>query len=418
MAYHNNKYGCHRCTVVGYKSLVSGSTVFPNFECELRTDEKFRLKEYGLHHQFDSPLLDLPFDLVRGFPIADRLHLLELGNTKQLIGLWKGGIGHEWDNLDIYRISLYMRTINKPAEIHRKIRGLDEMSHYKGTEYRTFLLYLSIVILKKYLPEKYYNHYLLYFCAVTICSSEIYLKDLTDTADDCLKHFLKNFLVLYGKPYVFMNVHNLCHLMDDVKKFGSLEQFSTYPFESMLYQLKLMVRTGNNPLSQIANRMIERESSFEYNKQDKSSVLLKKETQFQLPELDTVFIDKDYVLCEEIMFHDYLLNNKDENKWILLKNDKIIALKYVVYVKKKFAYIYGNELNEKFDYFEKPFQSRFLNIYQSDGTLGSLGLYNIDDIRCKLFILHVPQNEPIYDKEKIFYERPFVFLPIIHTLKN
>ena len=44
------------------------------------------------------------------------------------------------------------------------------------------------------------------------------------------------------------NVHCLLHIPIDVKAFGSVDAFSAYPFESVLYRLKRMVRSGRSPL--------------------------------------------------------------------------------------------------------------------------------------------------------------------------
>lgn len=49
-------------------------------------------------------------------------------------------------------------------------------------------------------------------------------------------------------------MHNLCHLENDVRRFSSLQTISAYPFETNLYQIKNMIRTGNKPLIQIAKR--------------------------------------------------------------------------------------------------------------------------------------------------------------------
>ena len=44
------------------------------------------------------------------------------------------------------------------------------------------------------------------------------------------------------------NVHNLIHLVDDVKKIGPLDTFSAYSFKSFLGMLKKGVRKPSQPL--------------------------------------------------------------------------------------------------------------------------------------------------------------------------
>lgn len=80
----NGKHGCQKCTVGEY-SYVSHCTYFSNENCERRTDEKFRLKQYGSHHKNDTPLIQLPIDMIADFPIADSLHLIDLGVMKKFL---------------------------------------------------------------------------------------------------------------------------------------------------------------------------------------------------------------------------------------------------------------------------------------------------------------------------------------------
>lgn len=40
---------------------------------------------------------------------------------------------------------------------------------------------------------------------------------------------------------------------------GNFTKFSVYPFESKLYEIKNMMRNGNKPLAQIANRLSEQQ---------------------------------------------------------------------------------------------------------------------------------------------------------------
>lgn len=50
-------------------------------------------------------------------------------------------------------------------------------------------------------------------------------------------------------------MHNLSHLVDEVRKFGVLQSFNAYPFENKLHMIKNLLRQGNNPLAQIARRL-------------------------------------------------------------------------------------------------------------------------------------------------------------------
>ncbi|XP_055525161.1 uncharacterized protein LOC129718406 isoform X2 [Wyeomyia smithii] len=74
----NGINGCLKCTIEGEYSYVSRTVTFPKLNCVLRTDEKFRRKEYGRHHKEDSPLLKIPgLDMIKDF-VDGEMELLVL----------------------------------------------------------------------------------------------------------------------------------------------------------------------------------------------------------------------------------------------------------------------------------------------------------------------------------------------------
>ena len=57
-----------------------------------------------------------------------------------------------------------------PSEFQRTTRSLGEIGHWKATEYRLFLLYCGIVVLKDILPENLYQHFSLFAIASRLLS--------------------------------------------------------------------------------------------------------------------------------------------------------------------------------------------------------------------------------------------------------
>ena len=47
-----------------------------------------------------------------------------------------------------------------PREFARQPRSLDYLSRWKATEFREFLLYTGIIVLKKVLSDEMYGHFL------------------------------------------------------------------------------------------------------------------------------------------------------------------------------------------------------------------------------------------------------------------
>lgn len=72
--------------------------IFPELNAALRTDAEFRSGSYGGHHKFRSILESvIGLDMVLDFPIADVLHLIDLGITKRLLCGWKNGSLNNFD---------------------------------------------------------------------------------------------------------------------------------------------------------------------------------------------------------------------------------------------------------------------------------------------------------------------------------
>lgn len=74
-----------------------------------------------------------------------------MGQIKSIPRLWS-------ENL-IDDISAVLVRYNEtlPTEIHRKIRSLRHILLWKGTEFRTVMMYVGIVLLKDFLPQNKYD---------------------------------------------------------------------------------------------------------------------------------------------------------------------------------------------------------------------------------------------------------------------
>lgn len=321
----------------------------------------------------------------------------------------------KWSTYEKSKITQFLISVKKPSEINRKIRGLDDMAYWKATEYRTFLYYLGIVVLKKYLPDYIYENFLMYFCGITICSSDFYSSKLT-VAEKAIETFLNHFIEIYGSQHVFSNMHNLSHLVDDVKKFGCLDKISTYPFENKLHEIKLLLRSGNLPLAQVGFRMIEKENCFRPSQNIGNEIKFQKQIQMHLADIDSYFQGKTYILYNQIEFDDFKINSTDENSWIFTKSREIVKFMYGVRVDTD-TFIYGKSINEKLDYFEVPFPSRNLNIFQSNCEFNLPKIFQLNEIICKMFKLNVPQEDDLDENEVPTYKCSTVFIPLLHTLK-
>lgn len=373
----NGKHGCHKCTIVGEYSHISRTTIFQEIDCLPRNDEDFRKKLYGKHHQKDSALLSLPIDIVKTFPVADSMHLIDLGVMKRLLIGWRDGNfikkDTKWRASDITKVNSFLDTCITPNEIHRSVRNLKDLCHWKASELRTFLFYFSIVILQEVLNNDAMTHFLSLYCAVTICSNENYFNFLP-LAKDLLKHFVTNYKLFYGVDHRTSNIHNLTHVVEEVQQFGPLQDFNAYPFENKLYIIKNMLRHGNKPLSQVAKRLGEC-GDLELNN------IAKK------PHKDFPYV-KENSKTHKLVLHckDFIVSEKISNRYFMTLKEEIMEISSITVQENDRIVINCYKINNKDDVFQYPIRSSYLNIFKYNFTTNAKTKCSCfpEDIKCKL----------------------------------
>ena len=101
----------------------------------------------------------------------------------------------------------------------------------------------------------------LFSVAIFCLASPLFCEAYCDYAKQLLILFVSQFGQFYGEDQYVYNVHSLVHLADDVAKFGELNNFSAFAFESFLGKLKRLVRKPNYPLQQVIRRLSESQNS-------------------------------------------------------------------------------------------------------------------------------------------------------------
>lgn len=290
----------------------------------------------------------------------------------------------------IQKLSLLLENCNytKPIELHRAIRGIKHLRHWKGSEYRTFLLYTGIVVLRDVIPTAVYENFLYLFCATFILSSD-YFSNYFQIAHELLCDFIRGFQTVYGKDAISSNFHNLCHVVGDVNKFGSLPNISSYEFENYLGHLKSLLRHGNKPLSQICNRIIEMVG---VNKSKSAKVY---------PTLENEIANSMFrTVCLSDFFS---LKGDNKNNWFLTKHSEIVSMISANMVEGTIN-ILGEEIKEKFDFFNSPIPSSRLFIFQAKLVYKKARLFNVLEIKCKLFAIKNHSD--------------MIFVPVLHTIRK
>lgn len=385
----NGQHGCLKCCTVGSYSSLLRTNIYHRTIAPKRTDAIFRAYGYGKHHlqyvnrlenrrvqhvPVVSPLLELPIDIIEDVIVADSLHLLHLGMMKRILKAFKDGEkrgydGFKWSKSAAEEVSESIKTIILPYEIHRSARGLDVLPFWKGSECGVFLNYIGVALFKQFVPEHEYKMFLHLFCAVTICSCSYFTRFLPIAQS----HF-ESFIRIARKTFKTLssNIHNLVHIVDEIKRFGTLNTISSYPFENQLYQIKRKLRSGHLPLQQIMNRISE-------------------ET---MPNYDATIIeyplytklDKDGTFLHILLRNGFNLNTNYTDKWFLSTDKVIFAFK-----KTNEGFIICSKLKMYESAFNEPLVSTYLNVFSSEHVcqLEDEQSIPISNVLCKLVAINV-----------------------------
>ena len=143
--------------------------------------------------------------------------------------------------------------------------------------------------------------------AIFCLSCEFFCDGYSQYADQLLCRFVQQFGEICGRDMlVYM------HLAKDVEKFGPLDNFSAFIFESFLGNLKRLVRRPTSPLQQVIRRISESKGNFfdptVHLSLDESGILKKIHQNRIIPRNLRDKITK--VTVQRNFFHDHCLSVK------------------------------------------------------------------------------------------------------------
>lgn len=387
---HNAYHGCGKCTVEG--DYVSNRVVYIG-KGNPRNNLSFRNQSDPDHHNSHSALERLiSLDMVKQFP-HDYLHVVLLGVVRKLLRLWIAGKPNSLlPNRSVVQISNILENLNKtqPKEFQRRTRKLSHLNYYKGSELRTFLLYTGPFVLKNILPSDKYEHFLLLHASILILCSEDKLSQIS-VAEKMLEAFVEDFEILYGRENMSFNVHSLLHIVDDVREFGTLDNYSAFGFESFMYKVKRLLKKNNQHLQQISNRI---EEKYLFDSFSESEI------KFPILKQQKLIRHKQIYLAVETK--NFKINNSDRNKWIMSEKFEIIEFEYAEKSNEQIL-IHGRMIMNTFEFYETPIKSSKFKIYSALPDKSNLRTWDLKSIKYKLFKMHNDENSSL------------VFFPLFHT---
>ncbi|XP_039313132.1 uncharacterized protein LOC120359508 [Solenopsis invicta] len=399
---HCGYYSCTKCHVKG-KYAHRRVYMLNNHE-QLRNDFEFKNKTDPNYHLGHSILTDIPdFDIVNQIPL-EYMHLICLGVMRKLLYLWlsKSKQPYSLNAQSIQRLSVLFENIASfvPNEFSRKPRSLQLVKYFKATEYRLLLLYTGPVVLKNILDKNLFNHFLVLHVSVRILCSDDYSQYI-EYAGQLLEKFVDAMPHLYHESFVSHNVHGLIHVIQDVKTFGPLDNYSAFKYENFLQHLKRVVKKYAQPLEQLYNRYHEIKSNVKRTdyRTTKLVVSESQNTYCILPN------GKRAPLYTEAISINYRfrVNTINDNCCILTNGDIVQITKFSYDFEKEELIICGKRYERKDNLFTIPCESSLLQIYVVS-QLSQEKMWPLNKIKNKMFVLP--------------YKNKFVVLPLLHNEHN
>lgn len=392
---HGGYSSCSKCKQKGI--YENNRMTFPEIECELRTDEELinRLDEEHQPENENTILLQIPnFGLVSSFPL-DYMHLVCVGVVKKIILFWVNGQPQKLNKQSVQNLSTRLINLRPyiPVEFARRPRDITSIGQWKATELRSFLLYLAPVVLKGIVNKLVFNHFLTLHVAIRLLCNECHIKNYTDYARDLLKFFVLKFIELYGSMYASHNIHGLLHIVDDVEKFGVLDNFSTFPFENYLKTLKSFIRKADKPLQQLHRRLEESNNN--------NIIDYKQKTYgFRKPIHTLEVINGIVSKFEEYKTEHFLLKiNSPDN--ICCINTNIVKIIAFGYSSEGLAMVFGQKFVDCTYAYKKPCKSSIFNTFKVSNLCDFIESWPIESINTKMVLL--PSDDS------------FIALPLLHV---
>ena len=256
-------FGCDKCI---QKGLWLGRVTYPLVkDIELRTDMSFRNQDDEGHHHGTSPFCNLRSDMIKKFPI-DYMHQLCFGVMRKLLLTWMRGKREVKISAgQVQTITAKLLDLKSciPNTFARKPRSLSDVDRWKATKCRQFLLYTCEIVLNGVLRPDQFEHFLclsvascIFVCPMLAQSHVDYAKQMMEYSESKGRFYIRiNFLSITCLAWLIWQMR--------MKEFCSLVACSSFPFKNYMKKLKRLVRSGKNPIAQIAKRMSEYSGAIE-----------------------------------------------------------------------------------------------------------------------------------------------------------
>jgi hypothetical protein len=154
------------------------------------------------------------------------MHSTLLDVARQFANLWFLSSNHDkprfLSNAKLQLVDSYLLAQKTPTEIARTPRSLSQRKFWKASEWKSWLLYFSPIVLKNVLPLPFHNHWMLLVLSIHALLADHVVPEQLHVAELSLIKFVIYTEKLYGVENVSFNVHLMTHLVESVRQWGPL----------------------------------------------------------------------------------------------------------------------------------------------------------------------------------------------------
>ncbi|KAK3909735.1 Halomucin [Frankliniella fusca] len=248
----NAAFGCPVCLAPGGRMPVGRSATvqvypFQAINVELRTHAQTQLfaeqallaravdKKASVNGVKGPTLLSkLVPDIIRCTAI-DIMHGVFLGVCRLQMTLWFSSkySNQPWSLHHLENVlDEKLRSIKPPSYVQRIPRSLKDIKLWKASEFKLFLMYYSVLILKNAMDDLYLKHHCLLVSGISLLSQDSISVGQVEAARTLLLSYVNDYARLYSLRHLGLNVHQLIHLPNVVLDLGPLWAYSCFFFEN------------------------------------------------------------------------------------------------------------------------------------------------------------------------------------------
>lgn len=276
-------------------------------------------------------------------------------------------------------------------DFKRNILPASKFKKWKANQFMQYFFYVAPLCLKSLINQAAYNHYFL----LVFIISKLFNAGLSDNDLESIRSLIDNFLndceLYYGDVLITINIHLLCHLVDNYKELGPISNHLAFFSEHLNGEMAKKISSPNLVQQQILNN-----SNLEFNYKLISG--RSSENQFAITTIGKSFRYENNNECfGKIKINDKIYSSKlskessnKRNRYILTKDERCYEIQYFFKINNLIFFNCKEiRINDKLYILYKE------NRLELDHIMLAKRMHNTQSFNCSFI------------KEKVLFQKPF-----------